>query len=1230
MGAAPIPARPEAEQRSDLAGSPTREVATADGDQLRLALAMRGGVSLAVWIGGAVAEIDQLRRSSLHADEVTRRVLPASAADPSQSAPPDLHEDAGAAGDHAHHVWSNLLAAAGFSRVLIDVMTGASAGGLNGVLYATALRSGRRIDPLRNVWLEQGAMVRLIGDDPPDGAGGLRRNLRRIGSAVLGPPAPGRSSILDGDYFTRALGAAVEELFVPDRETSYRQDHPLSLFLSGTIVGGSTVVADDDPWAKDQDTRSEAVFQFRHAGSGSGLSDFASPNDPEVLALAARTTASFPAAFEPVRWRPALGRGRLSGPPAFLAGNPELMDGGVVDNIPVGRAIGAIVGSPATTNSTRWLLYLQPSPGALGPPKPPADLDAPASSLTGVLTKLMKSGRKESVLDDLVELRQQNDQALLVAAARAAATTRGLSTVDPVGADPSTDAARLYRLLEQPGSELCWVPLRRNSPPSALDGVDVVMRQRIRDELVGRLRARYAASGRPPEVTVAPSLGDGSVRPFVPIIRTALLVIDWIIYATSRPAPIDPRTKRRINVLKGDAYRVLRLAELVESSLDSHSATTDPPRTDESVDDWLDACRVRAVRYRCDADLLALVSAAGLDPSEPAAAGPLGEALDRLIRGTFYPDPAYDADPATPPSGDDVLAVLWRRLVSIATDVAAALRSERAYTGSVPAGHWTIALTAAADDRASASILDRMDRATLGLHVGGSGRSSTEIRYTRVSGANVTPLALREFTCASSTQFSPPAPNLLEGPKRFAIVGDPPLMDSAEKLAGDQLANFTAFLSGRWRQNDWMWGQLDAAKSLLDVVLDPVRLVRLMKQNGQPPDEAADRLLGTVRGVVCDHPNAAVGDAAARLWAAHHSGVEEETRRLFEQEDTGPRSLELTKLVVLCRRHWDIFSTELPIVMSTPLRDDRPPKTPPPSEPFGPELLRKYQVMDKDVVSIWGRTWVSAIGVTAIGQLLASLTPAKREGVSWWQRHRYDVAVFPVRALVLALTGIVVAKYRALAALAVAVNVVVLPRLSVGWRCTLFVLVNGALLAAALWIRTKQGAGTASETSRERTWHLVGERLAMGLGALAALFGLLCCLDTRGLVSRHLYPGALRNAHGSLPVPLGYTVAVLLGAGLFVWLLWSWATWYHRLLAATVSAVVVWCSAWASLRHAADGAAHWWTHPIEWVGSLWWGFAAAGFLTVSWAVQRRPVSIAIRRVPAGSAAATPKAETPAT
>ncbi|MEM9714599.1 MAG: hypothetical protein AAGA17_20420, partial [Actinomycetota bacterium] len=66
--------------------------------ELRLALALRGGVSLAVWIGGACAEIDQLCRAS----------------------------DEGG-------LWSRALELSGHDRVVVDVLAGASAGGLNGV-----------------------------------------------------------------------------------------------------------------------------------------------------------------------------------------------------------------------------------------------------------------------------------------------------------------------------------------------------------------------------------------------------------------------------------------------------------------------------------------------------------------------------------------------------------------------------------------------------------------------------------------------------------------------------------------------------------------------------------------------------------------------------------------------------------------------------------------------------------------------------------------------------------------------------------------------------------------------------------------------------------------------------------------------------------------------------------------------------------------------------------------
>jgi hypothetical protein len=61
----------------------------------------------------------------------------------------------------------------------------------------------------------------------------------------------------------------------------------------------------------------------------------------------------------------------------------------------------------------------------------------------------------------------------------------------------------------------------------------------------------------------------------------------------------------------------------------------------------------------------------------------------------------------------------------------------------------------------------------------------------------------------SALNRSPLVPHTTGGPER----------PSADKLAGNQLSNFGAFLSARWRLNDWIWGRLDGSASLVDVLL---------------------------------------------------------------------------------------------------------------------------------------------------------------------------------------------------------------------------------------------------------------------------------------------------------------------------------------------------------------------------------------------------------------------------
>src|SRR3546814_8649631 len=54
-------------------------------------------------------------------------------------------------------------------RVVVDVVSGASAGGINGIILARALAHDLRIDHFRNLWLHEADVSRLL--DPKKEAG---------------------------------------------------------------------------------------------------------------------------------------------------------------------------------------------------------------------------------------------------------------------------------------------------------------------------------------------------------------------------------------------------------------------------------------------------------------------------------------------------------------------------------------------------------------------------------------------------------------------------------------------------------------------------------------------------------------------------------------------------------------------------------------------------------------------------------------------------------------------------------------------------------------------------------------------------------------------------------------------------------------------------------------------------------------------------------------------------
>ncbi|MFD5100391.1 DUF3376 domain-containing protein [Streptomyces albidochromogenes] len=304
--------------------------------EIRLALVMNGGVSLAVWMGGVTHELDLLRRASQRAAHPRRR------------AGEEERED-----DLVQGIWGEVLAAAG-AQVTIDVVSGTSAGGLNGMLLATAIARGRALPSLRETWERSAALDRLL-------------------------EAPSRTSVFNGEVFTRDALEAINEI---ERSDAYLRT-PVDLFVTATALDGRDLPHSDSFGNPFDVADHRRLYRFRY-GTRFGYEqrddtrweftseepDDFSPACTEVLALAARASAGFPAAFPPVSELPLIGH-RVR--PRHGLGFPAscVMDGGVLNNAPFEPVLEAITGRGVVDSPIRRVLvYVVPSVG-MSEPVPP-------------------------------------------------------------------------------------------------------------------------------------------------------------------------------------------------------------------------------------------------------------------------------------------------------------------------------------------------------------------------------------------------------------------------------------------------------------------------------------------------------------------------------------------------------------------------------------------------------------------------------------------------------------------------------------------------------------------------------------------------------------------------------------------------------------------------------------------------------------------------------------------
>ncbi|WP_298189098.1 patatin-like protein [Novosphingobium sp.] len=404
--------------------------------ELRLALVCYGGISLAVYMHGVTKEIWYATRASRAFHEERPR------------------GNLGKAGAEA--VYRRLLETLVHTRdlklrILPDIISGASAGGINGVFLAQALASGQSLEPLTTLWLERADVEVLLDPDARPwsrfakfwaqplvwfllkrpgnvvsrtvASASTRREVRLklshlIRARWFAPP-------FSGIGFSHLLAEAFDAMAASGAESGVTSapllpaGHPLDLLVTATDFNGhlEDLQLNSPPVVEESEHRLAIGFR-RNAAAGAG-EDIA--ERPELV-FAARSTASFPGAFPPLmlaemnqltserglawhgrdaflkrvmpsRWK----RGQLA--------DVALVDGAVLVNRPFAPAMAVLRDRPAQREVDRRFVYIDPSPARAAMPD---HMERSVGFFSAIFGSLSSIPREQPIRDNLEALEAQS------------------------------------------------------------------------------------------------------------------------------------------------------------------------------------------------------------------------------------------------------------------------------------------------------------------------------------------------------------------------------------------------------------------------------------------------------------------------------------------------------------------------------------------------------------------------------------------------------------------------------------------------------------------------------------------------------------------------------------------------------------------------------------------------------------------------------------------------------
>ena len=725
--------------------------------ELRLATTMTGGVSLAIWMAGVAREINLLAQASQW-----RR---AGGTFPTRS---QLTKEAAA----SLRLYAELI---GLLDILVDVdiLSGTSAGGINAALLASSRVTGSDLGGLRDLWLDLGDLITLLRDPKDKNTPSLLYGDERM-FAALANQIP---TLATGPFPPSAFGGEAG-------------DPSTTVYITTTLLTGETSRFTDSYGTLVQDVDRRGLFTFTET-------DLANRDVIPALALAARSSASFPAAFEPSFVPFNEGTAKKGAVPARPAMAPFtnmtrshwVADGGLLDNQPLDVLLKRVFDRPAQRPVRRVLLFVVPSTG----PAPDLVKEAPGDSvneplgLVGALLKDLAAMTTQSIAADLRTIQAHQDQMtartntklrLAELAARLPQGARLLTTslLTDYGVREATKQAQALTtaLLRQLST---WPPTTGTSTESipknweselAVGGdVELTCRQQITNSI----QARWSqVSDRPLPETAADLARYG--QPAFDLAKSSAIAVVQAAFQ-----------------LAESATDITALAKLIAGI----SIACQPPEALDLGELVHKVCTDLAVRQ-----------------------GSLRNAADLLAQEYL--------------KQSSVKEEAWNSLGEVFVN-----------------GHQTLTRLAAIASSAAGAQTDSLltqDRVA-------SNQLSTYLTYIEPAD-NPTTVARKLFDLAATQRAMLPADADIEQSLELVQVSAdtrsllaPDWQTAQQKLTGMQFHHFGAFYKRSWRANDWMWGRLDGAGWLVHAILDP-RRVRLITQ--MRADERGDSQDGPESG----------------------------------------------------------------------------------------------------------------------------------------------------------------------------------------------------------------------------------------------------------------------------------------------------------------------------------------------------------------------------------------------